>query len=213
MKLLAVGDSFTYGEELDDISLAWPYILGKMIDYSVTNLGQPASSNDKIIGKAVKRSREFDLVIIAWSHYARFEMADSDGIYDIWPGSNPDVHDYSQHRKQLVDYVSRYHNDIYDYERYLSGIILLQSYFKAHDIRYVMLNSFGNNYRELSERHNFNELEQQIDRERFIGWPDDQMVEWTYGCPKGPQGHFLNEGHRKVAEKIYEHIRNLSWVS
>jgi hypothetical protein len=39
------------------------------------------------------------------------------------------------------------------------------------------------------------------------------MMEWTYKTPQGPAGHFLEEGHQKVAEKINEYIRNIGWVS
>jgi hypothetical protein len=38
------------------------------------------------------------------------------------------------------------------------------------------------------------------------------MMEWTYGSPQGPMGHFLEEGHAIVADKIYEHIRHLGWL-
>ena len=48
MKIVAAGDSFTYGEELADLQNAWPYVLGKKISAEVVNLGRPACSNDKI---------------------------------------------------------------------------------------------------------------------------------------------------------------------
>jgi hypothetical protein len=38
------------------------------------------------------------------------------------------------------------------------------------------------------------------------------MMDWTYNTPKGPGGHFLEEGHAIVADKIYEHIRSLGWI-
>jgi len=39
------------------------------------------------------------------------------------------------------------------------------------------------------------------------------MMEWAYQCPVGPRGHFLEQGHWKVAEKIYSHMEQLSWVN
>ena len=50
MRLLTVGDSFTYGEELSDLNNAWPCLLGKQLGWSVTNLGQPASGNTRMVG-------------------------------------------------------------------------------------------------------------------------------------------------------------------
>ena len=130
MKLLTVGDSFTYGEELDDISNAWPYVLGQMIGYEVTNLGQPASSNDKIVRKVLENYQDYDLMVIAWSHYARIEMADEYGIYDIWPGSNESVHSGVDHRKDIVRYISRHHDEIHDMKKYLTQVVLLQNFLK-----------------------------------------------------------------------------------
>ena len=47
----------------------------------------------------------------------------------------------------------------------------------------------------------------------YLGWPNMGMAEWTNGCERGPGGHFLDEGHQRVANKINEHIRNLGWLS
>ena len=71
-----------------------------------------------------------------------------------------------------------------------------------------MLNAFGNN----NYRKN-NTVVDQIDSTYYIGWPNETMMEWTYGTPQGPGGHFLEQGHQRVADKIYEHIRYLGWVS
>jgi hypothetical protein len=184
-----------------------------MIGYEVSNLGQPASSNDKIVRKVLENYQDHDLIIVAWSHYARIELADEYGIYDIWPGSNESVHTGIDHRKDIVKYISRYHDDIYDMKRYLIQIILLQNFLENNNKNYVMVNTFGNNYLELAEKVDFSPLSSMINEETFLGWPNEQFVEWTYGCPQGPNGHFLEEGHQRVAEKINEHIRNLGWVS
>jgi hypothetical protein len=52
-----------------------------------------------------------------------------------------------------------------------------------------------------------------VDKNNFIGFDESGMMEWTYGLPQGPGGHFLDEGHQIVTDKVYEHIRNLGWVS
>ena len=88
-KLLTVGDSFTYGEELADKTSAWPQILANKLNYSLTNLGQPSASNDKILRKTIDhlvREPDVDLVVIGWSNIGRREHADEFGYYDVWPG-------------------------------------------------------------------------------------------------------------------------------
>jgi hypothetical protein len=208
MKLLAVGDSFTYGDELSNLTNAWPYLLGGIIDYEVTNLGIPSGGNTQMIRKVIENYNDYDLIVVAWTHFARTEFSDSNGTYDIWPGCyNKLFVNNLEYRKKLIEYLTRYHNDQYLYKQYLLNIILLQHFLKQNNKRYIMLDAFSNNrYRNLDSTLT-------IDSTNYLGWPNESMMEWTYGCTKGPNGHFLEDGHKRVAEKINEHIRNLSWVS
>ena len=207
MRLLTVGDSFTYGEELSDITKSWPNILSKINGHELTNLAEPGSGNTSVVRNCIQHVDQYDMVIIAWSHFARIEFADEYGIYDTWPGHRGLLfNDNLEFRKKILSYITNYHNDNYLYNQYLINIILLQNYLKSNNKKYIMLNSFGRNKID-------NNLIDQIDKELFLGWPNQSMMEWTYGCAKGPGGHFLEDGHIKVAEKINEHIRHLGWVS
>ena len=209
MKLLAVGDSFTYGEELSDLNNAWPYLLGNKLGYTVNNLAKPGSGNTRMLRHAVEQINNYDLIIIAWSHFARTELADENGFYDLWPGCSARPHkEFSSWRSEVINYYSKHHNDQYLYNQYLINIILIQQYLKFNNKKYIMLDTFGNN----SYRKN-NTVVDQIDPTYYIGWPTTTMMEWTHGCPKGPGDHFLEQGHEIVADKIYEHIRHLGWIS
>lgn len=211
MRLLTVGDSFTYGEELDDLSNAWPHLLGKMLRYEVTNLGEPGTGNESIVRKVLTNYQDADLIVIAWSHFARLEFADECGIYDMWPGYGP----WSQNaelafRDEFSKYFTMHHNDAYMYNRYLNNMVLLQHFLKCNSKKYVMLESFGN----VNDRYLGNQqLHSLVDLTHCLGWPTETMTGWAHPCQIGPNGHFLDDGHRKVAEKIYEHIRHLSWVA
>jgi len=208
-KLLTVGDSFTYGEELAELTSAWPFLLGDRLGYEVNNLSKPGSGNTRMIRHAVEQINNYDLIVIAWSHFARTELADENGFYDIWPGCSILPHkEFSSWRSEVINYYSKHHNDQYLYNQYLINIILIQQYLKFNNKKYIMLDTFGNN----SYRKN-DIVVDQIDSTYYIGWPTTTMMEWTYGTPQGPRGHFLEQGHEIVADKIYEHIRNLSWVS
>jgi len=214
MRLLTVGDSFTHGEELQDISMSWPNVLAKKIGYDLTNLARPGSGNTRMVRHAVEQVDNYDMIIIAWSHFARFELADEGGFYDLWPGCDSRTHKiYAPWREDAIKYTTHYHNDDYLYKQYLLNIILIQNYLKANNKRYFMLDSFGNhqaNQRtELQNKH----LLDQIDSAFYIGWPNESLMEWTYNTPQGPQGHFLNEGHIRIADKIYYHMEQLSWLS
>jgi hypothetical protein len=208
MKLLTVGDSFTYGEELEDSKSAWPFLLANTINFEVTNLGRPSKSNTYILRTVVEQCLGYDLIVVAWSHFARLEFSDNIGTYDIWPGCNKYQAEVSKWRTHIIDYITLHHNDEYLYTQYLMNIVLLQNFLKQHNKKYVMLDAFGNT----KVRHLNTELTKQIDTTYYLGWPTESMMEWTFGTPKGANGHFLEQGHERVADKIYEHIRHLSWV-
>jgi hypothetical protein len=214
MKLLTVGDSFTYGEELAELTSAWPNLLANKLNYELTNLARPGSGNTRMVRHCVEQINNYDLVVIAWSHFARIEMADEHGFYDLWPGSSTLPHKaYSPWRSEMIDYFSRHHDDDYLYRQYLLNIILLQNFLKANNKHYIMLDSFGNHQANERTADTNRDLLNQIDNTYYIGWPIESMMEWTYGCELGKHGHFLDQGHVRIAEKIYSQMEKLSWVN
>ena len=217
MKLLTVGDSFTYGEELEDRYTAWPYRLGHVLGAEVTNLGQPASSNDSIVRRTVDHlinEHDIDLVVIGWSNIGRSEHADEFGYYDVWPGypGNLFAKDGSNWRNELVDYVSRYHSAEAIHRKFIQQVILLQGYLQSRNIKYIMLNIVQNEYYKKKWFDGQANYFSQVNTEQFIGFNESGMLEWTYGCKQGPGGHFLEQGHQIVADRIYEHIKSLGWI-
>jgi hypothetical protein len=214
-RLLTVGDSFTYGDELDNpADTAWPALVAAALDSTLTNLGKPGRGNTHMVRTVVEESNNFDAVIVAWSHSDRIEIADEYDIFDTWPGriNVPFKHQYPW-RANVTDYYSRHHNDDYLYRQYLLNIVLVQSYLKLNNKPYLMFDVFGNHQdlRRTDERNN--DLIKQIDTQYFIGWPDEAMVDWMGDCLKGPRGHPLELGHQQTAEHINEYIRNISWLS
>jgi len=209
-KLLAIGDSFTYGGELaSPVTHAWPYLLAERIEHEVVNLGVNASGNSKILRHLFEQNiNEFDLIILAWSGFDRMEFADDHGIFETWPGalkkSHRIPHKEAMFRGELIDYMTRYHNDEYLYKQYLVNVISAQSYLKLHKKKYIMLDAFLNNQGGMRSHHQ--ELVTQIDTDHFLGWPTETMMEWSGDAPKGQFGHFLELGHSRVTEKIYQHL-------
>jgi hypothetical protein len=205
MKLLTIGDSFTCGEELVDVSKSWPNLLADRLDYELTNLALPSKGNSYMVRTCIEHAGDYDLTIIAWSHFARIEFADEWGVFDIWPGSNSKVfsHIDVKHRQELVKYITKFYSDEYLYNQYLINVIAAQNYLRNKS--YIFLDAFGNNAgRSIGNQ----QLHEQIDSGHYLGWPNNTMMEWTYNCPQGPNGHFLEQGHRIVADKLYEYIRN-----
>ena len=210
MRLLTVGDSFTYGEELADLSSAWPNLLANKLGYKLTNLAKPGGGNTQMIRHVVEQANNYDLVIIAWTHWARIEFADEHGVYDAWPGNEGlFFKNELEFRSRLLEYITKYHDDDYLYKQQLINVILTQQYLKSLGKKYLMVTAFGDNSKVIK----FAELNDQIDRDFYIGWPLETLKVWTQDMPKGWNGHFIEEGHEWVANKVYEHIRYLGWFS
>lgn len=201
MRLVTHGCSFTYGEELSNASLAWPYILADKIGAKVTNLAQPGYSNDAMIQDLLKEDLVDSFVIVAWTSYLRVQMVDKDGWFTISPGKIHRKKNDNEQRVRFSELAARLIDEGWLYERWLTHVVLLQSYLKQHDIDYRFINTFDNQ-KHIREH----ELLTQIDTDKFIGWPHDGIVEWAYPCSLGPRGHPLEDGHQKIAETLYEHV-------
>jgi len=212
MRLYAVGDSFTYGQELDNPEQScWARLVANSIGYDLINDGRPGVSNEYMVKKTMQAVSEIkpDLVIVSWTSAGRTEFADEWGAYDIWPGCSSRVFDdpVLDYRKQLIKYITLYNNEEHEYRRWLRQVILLQSFLKSNNVDYRFVSAFDNQRRNKRyQMHNLGYIDM-IDLDKFIGWPHQGLVEWAYGTPQGPGGHPLEEGHKRIAEKIIEALR------
>jgi hypothetical protein len=209
--ILAIGDSFTAGAELINPNRdSWPFLLAKKNNWQVVNQGKGGGSNDRIVRITLEEMQnEYDLVIIAWTSYDRFEVNNID--ISIYTSENRPLLD---EWKWTKDYYKYGYDAYYSFTRYLRQIILLQSYFKQCNQKYLFCNAMDTPELYLKQDYNTPKyLLDQIDKNYFIGWPNEHMGVWQGDCPKGPGGHPLELGHQRIAEQINEHIRHLSWIS
>jgi hypothetical protein len=211
-QLLAVGDSFTYGDELQDPYQAWPYQLADLLDYDAHNLGLSGASNTSILRRTLEALAvdNYDLVVIGWTSPGRIEWKDDIGIpYNLWPGY-ADTAGFFTHlpwRVDLLNYISRHHNPAYLYRLYLTYVISVQSYCKANNIEYRMMDvSYNNYYRKVGSEQD-DKLEAKIDTEKFVGWGSHGMAEIIKGCPVGPRLHPLEKGHKKIANELHMSLK------
>lgn len=213
--IYAIGDSFTYGDELADKSHAWPAVLSNMLSTPVENWGRSATGNTRMIKRAIDAViNNATMIIIGWTDSNRQEFADELGIYDLWAGRNYRAfqHD-TTHRIDLIKYLTAYDTPEYYYADWLRKIILIQSLCRVKNIPLVMFISCGANERHDMYHAQFEQLVSQIDQTQFVDGMFNSVAEWTYGSPQGPNGHPLEAGHKIIADKIYEHIRNIRRVS
>ena len=224
--IYCIGDSFTFGAELPDAmdnttpsNFSWPALLSQKLNKPVINLGKQGSGPTRIVKRAMDCvfQDNADIIVVAWPSPDRIEWCDKNGIYDVWAGRNAAWMSEDRHKiigRATADWVPE-ETDRWNYRRWLRTVILLQTFFKSNGQKYIMLQTY------LSRKYNMlymnNEYESKlidhIDKDYFLGWPEESMMEWTYGTPTGPWGHFLEQGHKIVAEKVYEYFRHLGWIS
>lgn len=212
--IYAIGDSFTFGDELPSQDLAWPSILSKLLNKEIINKGRPATGNNRMVKRAIDAViNQTEMIIIGWSDCNRQEFADENGIYDFWAGRNFRSFLDDTHRTGLIKYMTAYDTPEYYYAKWLRQIILVQSLCKLHNIPCVMFIACGANISHNQYHLKFKKLVDAIDNSMFVDAMSISVCEWVYGTPHGPNGHPLEQGHEIIAEKIYEHIRNKCWIS
>ena len=216
-KSVSLGCSFTYGHELESPFDAWPFLVASHFGWSHNQVARNGSGNERIMRGIIRTiPRNYDYYLIGWTHYARVEHADDIGVFDVWPGQHFKSFE-EPHRQELSKYYSRYHSFKYQYRKYLQNILYAQAMLEKHNKKYVMVDAFANhqaryNNTQVTYRNTESDLSKQVNTQHFLGWADfdvqgaETMVEWSYGTPQGPKGHPLEEGHRKIADKIIEHI-------
>lgn len=211
MLLQTFGCSFTYGEELPDpVTQAWPALLAQKLGYELHNYGLGGCGNNYMIKTAMKKvpMHTPDLVIVAWTSCNRMEFADHEGVYDIAPGWIRRFRKRFPHRVEMSRLITTYHNKQYQYRNWLRSVVLLQDFFKLRNVNYRFINAFDN--QELNSKYfeTSQDIISLLDTSKFIGWPDESMVEWTHkkedALPRGPGGHPLEEGHQRIADVIFD---------
>ena len=213
--IYAIGDSFTYGDELPCQSLAWPAILADKLNKQVINQGRPASGNNRMVKRVIDAVlADSELVIVGWSDCNRQEFADDIGIYDIWAGRNHRAFQLQDptHRINLIKYLTAYDTPEYYYAEWLRQIILVQSLCKLHSVPCIMFVACGAHNSHRQYHMKFQRLVDAIDHSMFVDNMFTSVAEWTWKTPHGPNGHPLEDGHKIIANKIYEHLGNIGWV-
>lgn len=216
-KILAIGCSFTAGQELPDAKnteeiseYAYPALLAKRYNASLNNLSMSGTGNHRIFRKVVNEicRQQYDLVICGWTTWERLDLQFENRDLASAIGSIP----YQEYPWLRTYY--KYHSDMsVAAETWLSQMITLQSFFQITNQKYIFLGcqSFQfDRYDPLVEK--YQHLIDKIDATKFIGWPKRTMLDIVADSPKGPGGHPLELGHYKIADEIHKQIQNLGWL-
>jgi hypothetical protein len=237
------GCSFTHGDELTNPGKdSWPGVVSSELQCAFLNDAVPGGTNDRTVYKTLLNANNYDYFFVAWTHYARFTEYNPIDNFEInfspqllldpsLHYSNDLIKNYSKYKNYGELYYKHWYNELYEFKKWLQQIILLQSFFKAHNKKYLMLNTSNNhlpnwlqprdkfiastkhllaffnylNDDQLLEEHtHIQTLNSMIDQSTFIEWNSWAITDLTsiYKC--GPGGHILEDGHRAVANKVIE---------
>lgn len=228
MKFLVSGCSWTYGNGLPDClnlqkpsNLSWINLLSNRYNAELTNLSLSGSSNGRIFRTILTElsKNEYDIVFCQWSNISRVDLQYNGEDLPItwnnnwsWPNS---PHDALKHF--FVNYV----NNDQALQQWLCQIISLQSFFQTTNQRYIMV-SMNNNTWELNHTiDKYRKLANLVDTTYFLGFDPNRgpgrenevcMASWA-NLNLDSTGHPTELGHKIIADKINESIRNFGWVS
>lgn len=203
-RLIAHGCSFTYGEELKDpANASWSALVAKHLEIDQVSLALPGYSNDGIVQDLVRfNPDQDDLVIVCWTTYLRMLFHDDKGWYSSVRSRALDPAIDWDRRNRIVNELRMTNSDEWLYERWLTQVILLQSFLESKAIKYLFFSAFDNQDRFKHYKKKFYSLHDRINKHKFIGWPTLGFVDWSYGHPIGPFNHPLEEGHAAVAQEV-----------
>jgi lysophospholipase L1-like esterase len=220
-RILALGDSFTFGAELSDLPtgpvgifgndyydretdravrlepsrLAWPALLAQQLGADLDNRAIVGGSNSRIFRRAISQTaqNQYSLVVCAWTQLARLDISWQDRECPV-TAANP-VWPW------VKNYFADHYTELQEQERLLTQMIALQSYFKQRNQPYLYIKAIKCQFApELDYLHNL------LDQSNCVAW-SSSMIEMTRHLPIGPDGHFLESGHELVADTIYQHYR------
>jgi hypothetical protein len=233
--LWATGCSHTYGDDLQDKSSAWPYLLAKKLGMSCNNNAVSGGSNERVLYESVKFNT-CELAVVAWTYKERFTRYDNLNNFQI--NFNPslahteysDLYYFNQYGKL---HYAHWSNTLYEFKIWLQQIIVLQKYFESKSQRYLMLNAAQNNYNAFSSswlefNNNIKDLvcfdvmndeelyQEHIEIQKYI---DEINMKCYYSInnfhitdlhnvyPVGKTGHLLDEGHQHLANRLYDCLK------
>ena len=160
MKILFSGDSFTYGDELENHERdRYSKLVSDHFHAEEINLATNGASNDKIVRNVFEYLSlwDVDAVVIQFSVLSRFDVyqhndpavliknaidpLNNEGWVSIAPSNIGGEFGHVDHfrKSRAIPYYKHIQDNITDQQRYFQQILLLQMYLKQKNIPYVML--------------------------------------------------------------------------
>jgi hypothetical protein len=206
-RLITFGDSFTYGEELENPQRdCWPQLVANHLKISLKNKAFPANSNDYILEQVLYEDYSFkDLVIICFSSISRFYFEDHDG----WYTTIPTIQNGNLIRGEITKNLHSSLTEKWLFRRFLIQAIYLQEFLQSRQVNHLFVNAFESYDVNLAKLKNFRHLTEMLDKNKFIGWPDQSFGSLTNHLPRGKFKHPIEESHLLFSQIVNEKVREI----
>lgn len=133
MRILTVGDSWTYGEDSSDPStMSWPAQMSKKYNVEVVNLAQSGGSNYRASRIAIEelcRDSAYDYVIFPLAPAGREEILTNGKYQQIWPNTS-----WTPPENKTLRALEKLYTECWHSWNDVQNIIMLSFYF-AHSIK------------------------------------------------------------------------------
>ena len=216
-RLVASGCSFTYVHGLDNpVREAWPRVLGNTLGIECVNLGIKAMGNEHIQNSIIDYfslnpdHKEDSVVVLGFTLIQRVEFSNAtslQGENTNWPKTWTTLISQRTHTERdfIENFFTKLYDETYYYARFLRIVLLLQNYFKANNIPYIMFNALPVEPKELVNNRIVGFLKQQIDFKYYM-----DFSQWFFGhfVTSNAKTQIPNDkhpskfGHEKMADVL-----------
>lgn len=220
-KVVAIGDSFTRGDELADCQLhntndfsaysrkTWPALVANNLQVDYDCIATGGRGNQWISWQVSRLLHRLEnhLVIINWSWFARFDYIDAET--DTWKTTHP------RHEDKLDHYFYRnYDSDIWNLHRNLQQMHSTIALLQQNKINFLMTcldpllhtKSFGETPAHKTWQDVTTSLQDQV-LHYILNFYGYTFLEWAKhkNFEIGPGGHPLENAHTEAAKYINTH--------
>jgi hypothetical protein len=224
-KVIAIGDSFTRGDELADCpeqlheykfpfqysQSSWPALLTKTLDCEYECYALGGIGNQWISWKTADKLKQDTLVIVNWTWFERFDYVDP--ATDLWTTTHP------RHEDKLDHYFYRnLDSDIWNLYRNLQQMHSTISLLKQNNVNFIMTcldSAFRAEFNTIRQPGSnvsthwqtaIANLQAQV-KHYIVNFYGYTFLEWAKhkNFEIGPNGHPLEKAHVEAAKYINTH--------
>lgn len=198
MRILFAGDSWTYGDELENLNSRFTTLAANAFSAEEINIGKPAASNYNIHKNVIEQCRKetYDVIVIQWTYFTRFCYPYQNEIVE---GNNTPAK-YDSIYKLLLKTNT---NDEIWMKWYAPFVFSLDGYCKSKGSKVIHIFMQVHEKESFERLYNPTEMNIMSHTLHHIADPRTTLKGGTKLFPWGQRFHPLEEGHKQIAEKVF----------